>query len=203
MVVVVRVGVRVVVMVVRAGQKSLSRCVGTVVGVVVTVVPSSVEVVKVGVVEAGVGAPDVEVTGDVVVRVGVRVVVVIVRAGQKSLSRCVGTVVGVVVTVVPSSVEVVEVGVVEVGVGALGVEVTGDMVVRVGVRVVMVVVRAGQKSLSRCVGTVVGEVVTVIPSSVEMIEVGIVEVCVGALCVEMTGDVVVRVGVRVAVVRAG
>ena len=48
-----------------------------------------------------------------------------------------------------------------------------------------------------------GVVVTVIPSSVEKVEVGIVEVCVGALCVEMTGDVVVRVGVRVAVVRAG
>ena len=41
-----------------------------VVGVVVTVVPSSVEVVEVWVVEVGVGAPGVEVTGDVVVRVG-------------------------------------------------------------------------------------------------------------------------------------
>ena len=39
---------------------------------------------------------------------------------------------GVVVTVVPSSVEVIEVGVVEVGVGVLGVEVTGGVVVRVG-----------------------------------------------------------------------
>ena len=39
-------------------------------GVVVTVVPSSVEVVEVGIVEVGVGAPGVEVTGDVVVRVG-------------------------------------------------------------------------------------------------------------------------------------
>ena len=175
-------------------RKTLSRCVGTEVGVVVTVVPSSVEVVEVGVVEVGVGALGVEVTGDMVVRVGVRVVMVVVRAEQKSLSRCVGTVVGELVTVVPSSVEVVEVGVVEVGVGALGVEVTGDMVVRVEVRVVMVVVRAGQKSLSRCVGTVVGEVVTVIPSSVEMIEVGVVEVGVGAPGVEVTGYVVVCVG---------
>ena len=39
---------------------------------------------------------------------------------------------GVVVKVVPSSVEVIEVGVVEVGVGVPGVEVTGGVVVRVG-----------------------------------------------------------------------
>ena len=39
-------------------------------GVVVTVVPSSVEAIEVGVVEVGDGAPGVEVTGDVVVRVG-------------------------------------------------------------------------------------------------------------------------------------
>ena len=51
-------------------RKSLPKCVGTVVGVVVTVVPSSVEVVEVWVVEVGVGAPGVEVTGDVVVCVG-------------------------------------------------------------------------------------------------------------------------------------
>ena len=135
-------------------------------------VPANFEVVWVGVAVVGTDAPNV-------VMIGVGVVMVGTDVGM-SMVVCVGTVVGEVVTVVPSNVEVVGVGVVEVDVGT-------------GVDMVVFVRGCGSSGPKGLVGAVLEMMVQVVPPEVVSPYIEAAGVGVVMVCVDPPTDMVVRV----------